>query len=229
MEASRPSKKALVKRRVFLVEDHPVTRRGFALLLNLEPDLMVCGEAAAAARALPGIESAKPDLVVIDIALPGKDGLELIKDLATLHPQLPTLVFSTLDELIYAKRALQAGAKGYVMKQAPVEQLFVAVRQVLDGEVYLSEAMRNHLLMASLHSSGQDPPFGVEHLTDRELEVFRLIGEGLGTRQIAKNLSLSISTVETHRTHLKERLGLKSATDLVRQAVEWLHNQNFKQ
>jgi DNA-binding NarL/FixJ family response regulator len=214
--------------RVFLVEDHPVTRQGFALLLNRETDMTVCGEAATAAKALSDIESLKPDLVIVDIALPGRDGLELIKNIVTFHPRLPTLVLSTLDEMVYAKRALQAGAKGYAMKHEPVEQLLMAVRQVLAGEVYLSEAMRKNLLVNSLHASSQNPVPGVDGLTDREVEVFRLIGEGLGTRYIAERLGLSISTVESHRTHIKEKLGLKSAPDLVRQAVEWLHGQNFK-
>ena len=210
------------------MEDHPVTRQGFALLLNLEADLMVCGRAATADKALMEIESSKPDLVIVDIALPGRDGLVLIKDIATFHPRLPTLVLSTLDEAVYAERAIRAGAKGYIMKQEPVEQLLLAVHQVLAGDVYLSEAMRSQLFQNSISGPSKSGTSSVDQLSDRELEVFRLIGEGVGTRQIAKQLGLSVSTVETHRTHIKDKIGAKRAPDLVRQAVEWLHDQKLK-
>jgi len=217
------------KRRVFLVEDHPVTRRGLGLLIDQEADLMVCGQAAAAVAALMGIQTTKPDVVIVDIAIPGRDGLELIKDMGELHPQLPTVVLSVLDETIYAHRALQAGARGYVMKREPVEQLLTAVREVLAGEVYLSAAMRKQLLLTSLDLSHPVSDFGVKLLSDRELEIFRLVGEGFGTQKIAATLNLSISTVETHRTHIKEKLGVKHAPDLVREAVLWLQSQNYKQ
>lgn len=228
METPLKTRNARKKHRIFLVEDHPITRQGFALLLNREDDLMVCGETETAAKALSGIELSKPDLVVVDIALPGRDGLELIKNIATFHPRLPTLVISTLDESVYAKHAFQAGAKGYAMKQEPVEQLLTSVRQVLAGEVYMSEAMRKDLLLNIVHAPSRNPSTGIDRLSDREVEVFRLIGEGLGTRHIAEKLSLSISTIETHRTHIKEKLGLEHAPDMVRHAVEWLHNQNFQ-
>jgi DNA-binding NarL/FixJ family response regulator len=229
MGTSRQIKNAPKKHRVLLVEDHPVTRQGFALLLNREPNLMVCGRAATAVNALTEIESSGPDLVIVDIALPGRDGIELIKDIAIRHPLLPTLVLSTLDEMIYAERALRAGAKGYIMKQEPVEQLMQAVQEVLAGEIYLSEAMRDNLFQNSISVSPDATTSSVDNLSDRELEVFRLTGEGFGTRQIAESLGLSISTVETHRTHIKEKLGVKRAPDLVRRAMEWLRGQNFKQ
>jgi len=216
------------KKRVFLVEDHPVTQQGFTLLLNLEADLLVCGRAAMADGALKGIESSKPDLVIVDIALPGMDGLTLVKDIATFHPRLPTLILSTLDEAIYAERALRAGAKGYIMKQEPVEQLLAAVRQVMAGDVYLSEAMRSRLFQNSISGSSRKDASSVDQMSDRELEVFRLMGEGVGTRQIAQKMGLSISTVETHRTNIKEKIGAKRAPDLVRRAVEWLNEQKFK-
>jgi len=190
---------------------------------------MVCGQAASLVQALTGIQSSKPDVVVVDIAIPGRDGIELIKDIGALHPQLPTLVLSALDETIYAERALQAGARGYVMKYEPVDRLMMAVREVLDGEVYLSADMRTQLLLASLNLSHPTPVFGVKLLSDRELEIFRLIGGGLGTQKIAKTLNLSISTVEAHRTHIKAKLGVKHAPDLVREAVLWLQSQNCKQ
>jgi len=228
MERARQSQTATKRKRIFLVEDHPVTGQGLALLLNRESDLMVCGRVTTAARALAEIEAAKPDLVMVDIALAGRDGLELCKDIAKILPELPALVLSTLDEAIYSERAFRAGAKGYVMKQEPVEVLLGAIRQVLAGEVYLSEAMRNRLFQISMTGASKNGTSDIDQLSDRELEVFRLIGEGLGTRDIANNLRLSISTVETHRTHIKEKLGAKRSPDLVRQAVEWVHTQNFK-
>jgi DNA-binding NarL/FixJ family response regulator len=228
MKPQPPLRNAPKKHRILIVEDHPVTQHGFALLLNQAADLMVCGRAGTAGKALVEIESSKPDLVIVDIALPGKDGLELIKDIANFHPKLPTLVLSTLDEAIYAERALRAGAKGYIMKQETVERLLAAVHEVLAGDIHLSEAMRNRLFLNGLSGSAKQGALSVDQLSDRELEVFRLIGEGWGTRKIANNLGLSISTVETHRTHIKEKLGAKRAPELVRQAVEWLHNQNCK-
>ena len=199
------------------------------MLLNMEADLMVCGRAAMADGALKGIESSKPDLAIVDIALPGMDGLTLVKEIATFHPRLPTLVLSTLDEAIYAERALRAGARGYIMKQEPIELLLSAVRQVLAGDVHLSEAMRSQLFRNSITGSSRKGTLSVDQLSDRELEVFRLLGEGVGTRQIAKKMGLSVSTVETHRTHIKEKIGVKRAPDLVRRAVEWLNGQKFKQ
>ena len=218
------------KQRVYLVEDHPVTREGLAFLLNQEADLAVCGKAATVREAVRGIAAAEPHLVIVDIALPGRDGLELVKDLAKLQPRLPALVLSTLDEAIYAERALRAGAKGYVMKEEPVETILIAVRQVLGGEVYLSDRIRISLFQKSLARPALAPEnsTGVDHLSDRELEVFRLIGRGVGTRQIARDLGVSISTVETHRTNIKHKLGVGTAPDLVRRAVAWLHEQQFK-
>ena len=177
---------------------------------------------------MKGIESSKPDLVIVDIALPGVDGLTLIKDIVTFHPRLPALVLSTLDEAVYAERALRAGARGYIMKQQPVEQLLAAVRQVMAGDVYLSDAMRSQLFRNSISGSSRKNASSVDQLSDRELEVFRLLGEGVGTRQIAQQMGLSISTVETHRTHIKEKIGAKRAPHLVRRAVEWLNGQKFK-
>ncbi len=217
----------VAKRRVFIVEDHPVTRQGLAILIDREEDLWVCGQAASAPQALAEIAAGQPEVVVMDIALPGRDGIECLKDIAVRHPQLPALVFSTMDEIIYAKRALQAGARGYVHKSEPVEHILQAIRCVLDGEVYLSPAMQSQLLRNGLDFGGPKSALGVDLLSNRELEIFRMIGEGSGTRQIAQNLNLSISTVETHRTHIKDKLGVARAPDLVRQAVIWLNQKNF--
>ena len=214
------------KHRVFLVEDHPVTRHGFAQLLNQEADLEVCGQAGTAARALVEIDVARPDLVIADISLVGKSGLELIKDLARRHARLPILMLSTHDESLYAERALRAGARGYIMKQEPMEHVMDAIRRVLRGEIYLSEAMRAKLVHKHLRGASAVTLSDIEQLSDRELEVFRLLGRGLGTRQIAGELHLSVSTIETYRGQLKSKLGLTRAPELVRRAVEWVHSQD---
>lgn len=212
--------------RIFLVDDHPVTREGLARLINHEPDLEVCGEAGTAARALAEMERARPDLAIIDVSLTsGASGLELIKDLAARRRPLRMLALSTHDESLYAERALRAGARGYVMKQEPTEQVMQAIRKVLQGEVFLSRAMNERLLRKLTGSPAAPLASEIEQLSDRELEVYRLLGQGRGTRQIAADLHLSMSTVETYRTHIKEKLRLTSAPELVRHAVEWVHSQ----
>ena len=203
------------------MEDHPVTREGFAQLLNYQTDLQVCGQAGTAGQALTAIATLKPDLVIVDISLAGTSGIELIKDLASQDPILRILVLSTHDELLYAERALRAGARGYVMKHEPTEQVMTAIRQVLLGEVYLSERMRNRVLEKVTKGVSAAIASNVDQLSDRELEVFELIGEGRSTGQISASLHLSVSTVETYRAHIKEKLGLSSATELMRCAVEW--------
>jgi DNA-binding NarL/FixJ family response regulator len=214
------------KRQIFLVDDHPVTREGLARLINHEPDLEVCGEAGTAAKALPAIEKAKPDLVIVDVSLTkGASGLELIKDLAVRQSRLPVLTFSTHDEALYAERALRAGARGYVMKQEPTANIMQAIRKTLNGEIYLSKAMNDRLLHKLVQPYSVSAASEVEQLSDRELEVFRLLGRGHGTRAIAKELHLSVSTVESHRAHIKDKLHLHTAPALVRHAVEWVHSQ----
>ena len=214
------------KHRIFLVDDHPVTREGFARLINLEPDLEVCGAAGTASGALSEIEAQRPDLVIVDISLAGgPGGLELIKDLAARNIRLRMLALSTHDETLYAERALRAGAKGYVMKQELTERIMQAIRSILNGELYLSKAMKERMLRRLTDSGSQPLASEIEQLSDRELEVFRMLGQGLGTRQIASNLHLSISTVETHRTHIKEKLHIPRAPELVRRAVEWVQSQ----
>ena len=214
------------KHRVFLVDDHPITREGLVRLINFEPDLEVCGQAGTAAKAISEIEHIKPDLAVIDVSLTrGPSGLELVKDLANRNPHLKMLVLSTHDESLYAERALRAGAKGYVMKQEPMERVMTAIREVLRGGIYLSDSMNARLIDKMFQRGPSTGISEIEKLSDRELEIFRLLGQGLGTRQIAANLHLSISTVETHRTHIKEKLHLHRAPELVRRAVEWVQSQ----
>ncbi len=212
------------KHRLLLVEDHPVTREGLAQLLNQQPDLQVCGQAGTAPEALTATEILHPDLVLVDISLGSTSGIELIKDLVSLNAKLPILVLSTHDELLYAERSLRAGAKGYVMKHAPTEQVMAAIRLVLRGGVYLSEQMRARLLSQVTRGSAVPHGSEVSQLSDRELEVFRLIGEGCTTAEIAASLHLSVSTVETHRAHIKLKLNLETGTELVRRAVKWVES-----
>lgn len=212
------------KARLFLVEDHPVTREGFAQLINYQPDLEVCGQAGAAARALSSVDLLKPDLAIVDLSLSDSSGLELIKSFKCRHPAMPVLVLSTHDEGLYAQRALRAGARGYVMKQAPTSEVMKAIRTVLAGDLYLSNPMRSRLVREQF--DGPKKRGGeIDRLSDRELEIFALIGKGNTTRHIASKLHLSISTVETHRAHIKEKLQLTNAVELVQRAVEWMNRR----
>jgi DNA-binding NarL/FixJ family response regulator len=212
------------KHRLYLVEDHPLTREGFAQLLNFEPDLHVCGQAGSAATALAEIPRAKPHLVVVDISLAGTSGIQLIKDILARHTGMAILVVSTHEELLYAERALRAGARGYIMKHEPTEEVMKAIRKVLRGGVYLSERMQDRLV-GMLTGTGPAPSkSNVERLSDRELDVFRLIGKGRSTRSIAAALHLAVSTVGTYRAKIKEKLGLAGAAELMGRAVEWAHD-----
>jgi DNA-binding NarL/FixJ family response regulator len=207
-------------RRLLLVDDHPILREGFAGLINQEPDLTVCGQADDAANALDKIAASKPDLIIVDIALKGINGIELIKRIKALHGKIPVLVLSVQDEVLFAERALRAGARGYVMKQAPTEEVMRAIRQVLRGDRYLSRKMQERMLenLSEGSLSGSTP--GVECLSDRELEVFQLVGSGCGTRQIAEQLRLSIKTIETYRAHIKQKLKLRNGMELIRSAIK---------
>jgi DNA-binding NarL/FixJ family response regulator len=209
------------KRTVFIVDDHPIIRQGLALLINREPDLAVCGDAEEAASALRLIEELKPDLVIVDISLSGPDGLDLLKSIRARDPNLPVLILSMMDELLYAERGLRAGANGYIMKQQATEQVLVAIRRILGGEIYLSERMANKMLHLFVGGAPTHESSTVSDLTDRELEVFRLIGEGHGTRQIADQLHLSIKTVESYQAHIKDKLLLKNGRELVQRAIQW--------
>jgi DNA-binding NarL/FixJ family response regulator len=213
------------QRRILLVDDHAIVREGFAEIINSKPDLHVCGHASAASRALEAVSRLKPDLVVVDLSLQGGSGLELIKQIKMLHPQVPMLVLSMHDEALYAERCLRAGALGYVMKQEEAETVMRAVRSVLRGEVHVSEAVRGQMLHTLVGRQLARDRTGLSRLSDREIEVFQLIGEGRTTRQIAQKLHLSLSTVETHRAHIKEKLNLRNAAELMRAAVEWSTNR----
>ncbi len=216
---------SLSKAKVFVVDDHPIVRQGLAQLINRESDLAVCGEAEEAASALQAIAGDKPDLLVIDISLNGPDGLELLKNLRLRYPTLPVLMLSMHDESIYAERALRAGANGYIMKHEAAEKLLSAMRQILNGEIYVSERVANRILHHYISGSPTAKQSPLADLSDRELEVFRLIGEGHSTRTIAEELHLSIKTVESYQAHIKDKLSLKNGRELVQLAIQWAMNE----
>jgi len=212
------------KVRVFIVDDHPIVRRGLQLLLGMEPDLKVCGEADSAPAALQKILALKPDVAVVDLGLKGGSGLELIKQLRAQDLKLKLLVFSMRDEGIYAERALRAGADGYITKEEGTEKAIEAIRVLMRGKRYLSASVAEKM-MDSLAGDSPEAETAVESLSDRELEVLELLGEGLGSREIAEKLHLSIKTVESHREHIKAKLGLSRATELVSYAFNWFHGE----
>lgn len=214
---------------VFLVEDHPITRRGLAGVIEAETELTVCGETGSAEEALRQISELQPDLVIADLTLEEGSGLSLIKDLDATQPNLPILVVSMHDESLYARRALEAGARGYVMKREAYWKTIEAIEQVLDGGIYLSQQMTSEIL--SQYVSGGDPkpesPMAV--LSDRELEVYSLMGQGYGRREIAETLSLSPRTIDTYRDHLKEKLSIESNAKLRRRATMWVETNEISE
>jgi DNA-binding NarL/FixJ family response regulator len=213
------------KRTVFVVDDHPLLRQGLALLINQQQDLEVCGEAEEAQAAMQAIAQRRPDILIVDISLSGPDGLDLLKNVRASYPDLPVLILSMHDEAIYAERALRARANGYIMKQEATEKVLVAVRRILNGEVYLSERMANKMLQQYMGGARAAIDSRISALSDRELEVFRLIGEGRGTRAIAEEMHLSIKTVETYQAHIKEKLSLRSGRELIQHAIQWKINE----
>jgi DNA-binding NarL/FixJ family response regulator len=211
------------KCKVLLVDDHPIVRQGLALFIDREPDLTVCGQADDASSALKAVRNSIPDFVVLDISLDGPDGLELLKAIRAEYPKLPVLVLSMHDESLYAERALRAGANGYIMKQEATEKVLTAIRQILGGDVYLSDRLTKRMLQQFANGS-VSPCDPLSKLSDRELEVYRLIGTGHGTRQIADELHVSAKTIESYQAHIKEKLSLRNARELVQNAVEWSVN-----
>lgn len=210
-----------VKRRILLVDDHPVFRFGLGQVLNAEQDLEVCGEAASAPEALDAVRKLAPDLVLTDVSLDGANGIELIKQIRSENPKVPILVISMHDESLYALRALRAGAQGYLMKREALAGVIPATRAVLAGKIHVSSALNEQILFQLARGIDSTADSPVARLTDRELEILQLVGLGRGTRQIAEELHLSPKTVETHRLHMREKLGLKTSQELVRFAVEW--------
>ena len=224
-EPAAPPVNRKPKTKVLLVDDHPILRTGLKRMIDQEADMMVCGEAEDGAKAFDLAGTLQPDIAVVDISLKGSNGIELIKNLKARYPALPTLVLSMHDESLYAERALRAGSRGYLMKEEVVEQVVVAIRRALVGEIFLSEKMKSKMLQQMADGKGKGVSSPIEKLTDRELEVFRLIGEGHSTRQIAGQLHLSVRTVEAYREYIKGKLNLKNATELVQHAFHWVHHE----
>jgi DNA-binding NarL/FixJ family response regulator len=215
-----------VKKRVFLVEDHPVFRAGLRHLINGEPDLAVEDEADSAAQAVSRLRERQVDAAVVDISLHGTDGIELVKNVRAEHRELPMLVLSMHDESVYAMRAIRAGANGYLMKRESPETILAGLRTILSGDIAVSPIFKDQLIYRVLRGGTVAEPNPIDNLTDRELEVLGLVGQGLGSRQIAEKLHLSTKTVESHRLHVKEKLNLQSASEMVRFAVEWVNRSN---
>jgi DNA-binding NarL/FixJ family response regulator len=221
MTDSTPTDGRCSKHRVLIVDDHPIVRQGLARLMEHEPDIEVCGGAQSVSEAIEQVEALRPDLVIVDISLKDSHGIELISQLKARDENAKLLVWSMFDEKVFAERALRAGAMGYVNKQESIETVVLALRQVLAGDVYLSRQMANYVArrIGRNNPLEQDP---VERLSNRELEVFQMIGQGTTTRQIARRLSLSPKTIEAHRERIKAKLGLKNAAELSCRAVQWL-------
>jgi DNA-binding NarL/FixJ family response regulator len=213
------------RRRITIVDDHPMMRAGLVQLISKQPDLAVCGEAGSPAEAFRELARSRPDLLVADLTMPGRGGFDFIRDALALHAGLPILIVSMHDETIYAERALRAGARGYIMKEAGGENLLLAIRSVLGGRVYLSPALSSEILEGLSGPKPRALASPISTLSDREFEVFQLIGQGKSTTEIARQLHLSPKTVEAHRGHLKLKLKLKGATALVRYALRWVETE----
>lgn len=209
------------KKKILIVEDHPIFRWGLSELINQEPDMVVCGDATDAAGAWKAIERLKPDLIIADITLENSDGIDLTKEVTRRNKGIPVLILSMHDQFLYAERALHAGARGYIMKQEAMENVVTAIRQVLAGKIYLNEKVKDQILFNLADRPAGNNRSPLDRLTDRELEVFRMIGKGFSTREIASKLHLSIKTIGTYRERIKEKLNLKHANELVRHAVHW--------
>ena len=220
-----PKKNSAEKKLILIVDDHPMMRQGLAQLIEHESDLAVAAEADTAAQALNQIAARKPDLVLADISLPDRNGLELIKDLQVYHPGLPVLVVSMHDESLYAERVLRAGGRGYIMKQEGGKMLMQAIRQVLSGQIFVSEKMSAKILEIFSGRRAEASNSLAELLTDREFEIFQMVGQGKVTREIAEHLHLSVKTVEVHRANIKQKLKLKNGAELVRYAIRWVEGR----
>ncbi len=222
MNAKRYAFSATNKANILIVEDHPVFRFGLRELINQEKDLIVCGEAENIPDAHKALRQKTPDLVIVDISLQNRIGLDLIKDITREYPSLPVLVLSMHDESLYAERSLHAGAKGYIRKQEASEIIVPAIRDVLSGKTYFSREFTEKLINRFAGNPGSPEKTPMQRLTDRELEVFKLFGEGHTTKQIAENLHLSVKTIGTYRERIKEKLDLQSANELIKYAALWI-------
>jgi DNA-binding NarL/FixJ family response regulator len=215
------------KSKVLIVDDHPIVRQGLAQLINQESDFVVCGDAGDIPQALQAIEESKPDVIIVDISLGHTSGIRLIEDLSHNFPELSILALSMHDESIYAERCLKAGAKGYIMKQEPPEKVVSALRKILEGDIYISDKLGTKLLHKFVTKRADTSGSPVELLSNRELEVFQLVGQGLKTRKIAEELNLSVKTVETYIDHIKKKMNFDDSRDLFLHAVQWTMNEKM--
>jgi len=222
MAATTPEQSTPDEKTILIVDDHPVLRRGLAALIDSETDLAVCAEAGTCPAALEAIRENHPDLVIVDLALGDGDGLALVKDMKSHHPEIPALVLSMHDEALYAERCLRAGARGYVTKQQLDDTVLVAIRCLLGGETYMSDALQARLATKFAGGRTLETSSPLDALSDRQLQVFRLIGQGHTTRQIAEALNLSVKTIESHREHIKQKLTLETSAELSRRATQWV-------
>ena len=222
----KQAKKIERKTQILLVDDHPVVRDGLTTIINHQLDLTVCGGADDAHHALKAIGEFKPDVVVVDISLKNSDGIELTKSIKAKYPTLPVVVLSVHDESVYAERALRAGARAYLMKEVASENIVNALRTVLKGEIYVSDTVSKKFLHKIAGDKTDKTKTSMENLSDREFEIFRLIGEGYKASQIAKKLHLSVKTVETYRGRLKEKLNLDCAAELLQYAIKWAKSED---
>ena len=222
MAAKAKANPKSVKVKVFIADDHPIVRQGLKQLIEQDEGYVVCGQAEDAPELLTAIEQTQPDIALVDISLKETSGIELIKDIRIRFPKLPTLVLSMHDESFYAERVLRAGARGYVTKEEATETVMTAIRQVLDGKIYLSDRMAAKMLSKFVAAPTGTSGLPTDRLSDRELTVFESIGRGLATRQIAEKMHLSIKTVESYRANIKRKLKLDNATELLQQAIQWV-------
>jgi DNA-binding NarL/FixJ family response regulator len=219
---SKPGDREVQQLRIVIVDDHPIVRKGLVGMINQESDMKVCAEAEDYHQGLDAIRQHKPDVAIVDLTLGGLSGLELIKQAHALEPQVQMLVLSMHDEMLYAERVLRAGARGYIMKQEGTDRLTAAIRTIMRGEIYVSERMAARMLGKFVGGKREGGSSPLDRLSDRELEVFELLGRGLGTRQVAEKLCVSIKTIESHREHIKLKLQLKNANELIQHATQWV-------
>ncbi|MEM9159698.1 MAG: response regulator transcription factor [Verrucomicrobiota bacterium] len=213
--------------RIFIVDDHPLVRQGLSQIIAGQEDMEVCGEAEDSPSAMQGVGNTNPDAIIVDISLQGNNGLELIKNIKAVYDTIPIMVFSMHDETIYAQRALRAGAKAYVMKKESSDKVVTAIHKIMKGEIYVSASVADQVLHQIVNGPNNVSQSPIDRLTDRELEVVQLIGRGLSTREIAESLNLSVKTIESHRAHVKEKLNLRNATELVQFSVQWVDQQTM--
>lgn len=216
--------------RILLVDDHPIVRGGIAKYIEKEKGLLICGEAESANEAIRLINDTKPDVVIVDLSLKGDiDGIGLIKAIRVRYPKIHTLVLSIFEESVYAERAIRAGAKGYLQKSVSPDKIILAIHNIMDGKLYLSKNISDRMISKIVHGSSDNVGTNVDLLTDREFEIFQMIGNGYGTKEIAKRLNLSPHTIESHRKKIKEKISVRSTADLTKTAVQWIiaQNKNF--